>query len=146
MSVSVGVCVYVCVCVCVSVCAYVCVCVSMCECECVCVCVYMCVSVCVCVCVCVCAHQGFVCRRRARRASPAAEGRAAVAAPGPEAGAVLQSEVSAERTHKNGKVLCRPLTPNSTALGVPKPLTLERTNSKLSLLLQHNITIELYSH
>lgn len=48
---------------------------------------------------CVYVHQGFVFGQREGRAPAAAERRAAAAASGSEAGTVLQSEISTERTH-----------------------------------------------
>lgn len=48
-------------------------------------------------------HQKLRFKQWERRAPATAERRAAAAAPGSEAGAVLQSEISSERTHQNGK-------------------------------------------
>lgn len=48
-------------------------------------------------------HQKLRFKQWERRAPATAERRAAAAAPGSEAGAVLQSEISTERTHQNGK-------------------------------------------
>ena len=54
--------------------------------------------------VCVHVHQRFMFGQRERRPPPAAERRAAAAASGSEAGTVLQSEISTERTYQNGKI------------------------------------------
>lgn len=48
-------------------------------------------------------HQKLKFKQWERWTPPTAERRAAAAAPGSEAGAVLQSEISTERTHQNGK-------------------------------------------
>lgn len=58
---------------------------------------------CLLMCFCWHRHQKFRFKQWERRAPATAERRAAAAALGSEAGAVLQSEISTERTHQNGK-------------------------------------------